>query len=143
MEMEKIAKGGFRRRVEINSEDGAGKIGQSFNEMTTDLQRVIISKEYANAIIKSMDVSIVLTSPDFTIRMVNRATCELLGYLEKDLIGKSLAVLFSDESDEDVFIMSLLDLIKNNLVHKIEKTFFIKRWKKNTGSFFWHRNSTK
>ncbi|MEB2308884.1 MAG: diguanylate cyclase [Candidatus Brocadiaceae bacterium] len=127
MEMEKIAKGGFRRRVEINSEDGAGKIGQSFNEMTTDLQRVIISKEYANAIIKSMDVSIVLTSPDFTIRMVNRATCELLGYLEKDLIGKSLAVLFSDE---DVFIMSLLDLIKNNLVHKIEKTFLSKDGRK-------------
>lgn len=127
MEMEKIAKGGFRRGVEINSEDGADKIGQSFNEMTTDLQRVIISKEYANAIIKSMDVSIVLTSPDFTILMVNRATCELLGYLEKDLIGKSLAVLFSDE---DVFILSLLDLIKNNLVHKIEKTFLSKDGRK-------------
>lgn len=127
MEMEKIAKGGFRRRVEINSEDGADKIGQSFNEMTTDLRKVIISKEYANAIIKSMDVSIVLTSPDFTILMVNRATCELLGYLEKDLIGKSLAVLFSDE---DVFILSLLDLIKNNLVHKIEKTFLSKDGRK-------------
>lgn len=78
-----------------------------------------------------MDVSIVLTSPDFTIQMVNRATCELLGYLEKDLIGKSLAVLFSDE---DVFIMSLLDLIKTTSSIKL-KRLFIKRWKKNTGSF--------
>lgn len=126
-ETENAAKGGFTHRIEIPYEDDAGKIAQAFNKIIADFQEITVSKEYVNTIIKSMDDSLVVTTPEFSIQMVNQSTCELLGYHEKELIGKPLKVLLSDE---DASAITLLDLIKKNLVHKMEKTFLSKDGRK-------------
>ncbi|TVM00469.1 MAG: hypothetical protein CV087_13970 [Candidatus Brocadia sp. WS118] len=127
LETETIAKGNMTRRIETNSGDDVGKIAHAFNKMIADLRETIVSKEYADNIIKSMDDSLVVASPEFTIQMVNRSTCELLGYNEQELIGKPINMLFSEEDTADT---SWFDLIEKDLIHNTEKTYVSKDGRK-------------
>lgn len=127
LETETIAKGNITRRIETNSGDDVGKIAHAFNKMIADLQETIVSKEYADNIINSMDDSLVVASPEFTIQMVNQSTCELLGYNEQELIGKPINFLFSEEDTADT---SWFDSIEKDLIHNTEKTYVSKDGRK-------------
>ncbi len=59
------------------------------------------SHEYTNNIIGSMIATLIVVAPDGTIVTVNEATCSLLGYREKELIGQPARLLFSEEEEEE------------------------------------------
>ncbi|KAB2832034.1 MAG: diguanylate cyclase, partial [Candidatus Brocadia sp.] len=82
---------------------------------------------YADNIINSMDDSLVVASPEFSIQMVNRSTCELLGYNEQELIGKPINLLFSEEDTADT---SWFYSIEKDLIHNTEKTYVSKDGRK-------------
>ena len=52
------------------------------------------AKDYTDNIIRSMVDMLVVVSPDGTIATVNKATCDLLGYPEHELIGQPATLLF-------------------------------------------------
>jgi PAS domain S-box-containing protein len=55
------------------------------------------AKEYTDNIINTMADSLIVLKPDLTINLVNRVTCDLLGYAEKELIGEPIDVVFYED----------------------------------------------
>ena len=100
----KVAKGDFGHIVDIPSSvtDEIGDLVGSFNMMTEGLIKTTVSKRYVDNIIQSMTDSLVIVSPDGKIQSVNRATIDLLGYAEQELIGKPLGVILAESSDRGV-----------------------------------------
>lgn len=126
-EVKKIAKGDRLRRTKIPSGDDPDKLAPALNTLTAELQETIASKDHADNIIQSMDDSLVVTSPDFSIQMVNQSTCDLLGYKAEELTGKPIDILFSEEEASPA---SWLDFIEKDLIHKKEKTYVSKDGRK-------------
>ena len=56
------------------------------------------AKDYTDNIIGSMIDSLIVFNPDMTIRKVNQATLDLLGYKEDELVGRQCGILFDQES---------------------------------------------
>jgi len=56
------------------------------------------AKDYTDNIIGSMIDSLIVFNPDMTIRKVNQATLDLLGYKEDELVGRQCGILFDEES---------------------------------------------
>jgi PAS domain S-box-containing protein len=93
---EAIGKGDLTHRVKIGSKDELGRLAHSFNKMTEDLQRTTVSKDYVDNIIGSMRDVLIVVDSDMKIRTVNKATCELLGYKEKEIIGEPVEIIFAE-----------------------------------------------
>lgn len=55
------------------------------------------SRNFTRNIIRSMADSLIVLNPNLTIRLVNAATLDLLGYSEKELIGKPMKMLLTGE----------------------------------------------
>jgi PAS domain S-box-containing protein len=89
-----LAKGELSHRVSIPSKDEIGTLVASFNQMAEDLQNTTVSKDYMDDIIKNMIDSLIVTTPEGTIDMVNEATLVLLGYREEELLGMPMEMLF-------------------------------------------------
>jgi PAS domain S-box-containing protein len=81
----------------VSSKDEIGELAHSFNLMAEDLRTKSVSKEYLDNIIHSMADALIVVNPDLTISSMNKATCELLGYSEDELINKSIRTIFSTE----------------------------------------------
>jgi PAS domain S-box-containing protein len=92
-----IGKGRLGSRIQIKSRDEIGLLARAFNQMTDDLGRTTVSKDYVDGIIKSMGDSLVVASPAGLILTVNAATCRMLGYSETELIGQPLHMLFAND----------------------------------------------
>ncbi|MGA1869592.1 MAG: PAS domain S-box protein [bacterium] len=90
---EKVAHGDLNTPVPIKRDDEIGDLAVAFNKMIEDLRRTTVSKDYVDNIIESMNDTLVVVDPDAKIRTVNKATCNLLGYKEEDLIGKNVDII--------------------------------------------------
>ncbi|MGE0642804.1 MAG: PAS domain S-box protein [Nitrospira sp.] len=90
----KVAEGDLRTTVPISSNDELGELARCFNMMTDQLLQTTVSKNYVDNVIHSMTDLLIVLNPDRTIRSVNHAVLNLLGYEEQDLVGQDAAVLF-------------------------------------------------
>jgi diguanylate cyclase (GGDEF)-like protein/PAS domain S-box-containing protein len=54
-------------------------------------------KNYIGNIIKSMPNSLVVVDPDAKIKTINKATTDLLGYTEDELVGHPVTIIFEEE----------------------------------------------
>jgi PAS domain S-box-containing protein len=108
---EKVANGFLNTRLRIKRSDEIGTLADSFNKMTEDLRRTTVSRDYVDNIIGSMNDTLVVVNPDARIRSVNKATCQLLGYKEDELIGKDINLIVPPEVKvfKDLEFQKLLD----------------------------------
>jgi len=72
--------------------------------------------EYTENIINTMAGSLIVLKPDLTINRVNRATLELLGYTENELVGKNIDIIFHDDIS-----------FKKEMLEDVVKKYTIKR----------------
>ena len=91
--LNKVANGDRTARLKIKRNDEIGALADSFNKMIEDLRNTTISKDYMDNIIGSMNDTLVVVNPHARIRSVNRATCDLLGYEEDELVGKTIDLI--------------------------------------------------
>ena len=59
------------------------------------------SYRHQAGILGSMLDMVVVANPDGTIRTLNRATLELLGYSEEEIIGRPVGIIFEEEEEEE------------------------------------------
>lgn len=88
-----IAQGDLSQRIKISSHDEIGTLTTSFNTMLDSLSRLTVSRNYVDSIFQSMSDTLIVTDPDMVIQTVNRATIDLLGYQESELVGNSMEIV--------------------------------------------------
>ncbi|MCC3575152.1 MAG: EAL domain-containing protein [Microcoleus sp. PH2017_40_RAT_O_B] len=101
-------------------------IGDTIAKMTQDLQQ---TAEYALDICEGMSVSIVATTPGGHILSSNQATCQLLGYSKKELLGKQIAGLFK-QTESPAAGLESATLTAQGSVRNVEKVYLSKQGKK-------------
>lgn len=69
-----------------------------FNNMISVLSKTTVSKDYLNSIIHKTNETLIITDIDGKILIVNKATLDLLGYKENELIGKSIEKVLLGEN---------------------------------------------
>ena len=101
-------------------------IWHTIAQMTQDLQQ---TAEYALDICEEMNVSIIATTPGGHILSLNQATCQLLGYSKKELLGKPIAGLFKNSESPNPEL-ELAILTAEGSVRNVETVYLSKHRKK-------------
>jgi len=118
-----IGKGQLETRIDIKTRDEVGILAEAFNRMAMDLSRTTVSKTYVDNIIESMLDALIVINPDTTIRTINQATFDLLGYSEQELIGKKISNIFIEEKNE---ISSIDTLMQKGSSCNVERIYLTK-----------------
>ena len=125
-----VAAGDLTARADIRTGDELERLGASFNMMTETLRmsqgKIIAAQEYTDNIIRSMNDSLVVTSPDGVVERVNRATLGLLGYRENELIGNQFGIILSSKEldwGDDTGQQWFVDIISRGYVNNLETTY--------------------
>ena len=100
-------------------------IRDTIAKMTQDVQQ---TAEYALDICEEMSVSIIATTPGGHILSLNQATCQLLGYSKKELLGKAIAGLFKETESPPG--LEIANLTAEGSVRNVEKVYLSKQGKK-------------
>jgi PAS domain S-box-containing protein len=104
-----LAKGNLAAEVKIKTTGEVKTLIDSFNDMVKNLEKVTVSKDYMDNILRSMMNTLIVVSPDKMILRVNDAACSLLGYKEEELIGRPLATILSGgKSPQDWRLKSIM-----------------------------------
>jgi diguanylate cyclase (GGDEF)-like protein/PAS domain S-box-containing protein len=75
--------------------DEIQELANSFWQMTCELQRITVSRDYVDNIINNMSDSLIILNPDLTIQTANQATLRLLNFPREELEGSSFRNIFS------------------------------------------------
>ncbi len=90
-------------------------------------------QNYTDNIISSMIDTLIVVNPDATIRTINKATEDILGYTENELTGKPVRTVFAEEDTTTTTIFTgtgLEKLIKKGFISDSERTYITKSGKK-------------
>ncbi len=114
-----IGKGSLDTKIEIQSKDEIGELADSFNKMVKDLHMITVSrdtfalevverKKAEQALLKERDnaqkyldvagVMLVVINADGKVTHINKKGCQILGYDEKEIIGKNFFDNFLPEA---------------------------------------------
>lgn len=93
---------------------------QVLGETIGALRATTISRSYLDNIIKSMGDMLVVVGPSGAIELVNRATLQILGYTEDELIGQSVEFIFADAYRDRTGVATV---VKQGVSQHVEKAF--------------------
>ncbi|MDC3957592.1 PAS domain S-box protein [Polyangium jinanense] len=90
----------FEARASISpAHDKLDGIAAGLNMLREELQSSTVSRTYLDSVFASMADALVVVDAAGLVRTVNRATTELLGFSERELLGKPVSTLFLEEHD--------------------------------------------
>jgi len=112
-----VGMGRLDTKIPVTSRDEIGIVAEAFNNMTVDLKAVTVSKNYADKIIESMADMLIVVNSQGLIEKVNRAALDLLGYEERQLIGKKVEMIFDVPKTGCIF---LDEIIQTKSVRNLE-----------------------
>ena len=104
-------------------EEARNKLEERVEERTAKFRE---AKAFSEGVFSSMIDTLIVVDPDGKIRTINRATEELLGYKEDELIGQPVAVIFEEEEEEEESIFrstGLMKLMKKGSISGYETTY--------------------
>ena len=117
----RLAKGDLSTKVDISTMGEVKTLVNSFNEMVDNLEKVTVSRDYVDNILKSMINTLIVVSADNKIMSTNAATCKLLGYKEEELLGQPIGMITdSKDSNREIW---MTDLLANDNVGNIEEFY--------------------
>ncbi len=119
-----LADGDLSTRVKVDTIGEVKLLADRFNQMLSSLEKVTVSKDYVDTIIKSIIDTLIVLSPDKNIIMANDATAALLGYEEKELIGKPIAVILDGGATTSEPIID--EVISKGLISSYETKYITK-----------------
>ncbi|WP_170229836.1 PAS domain S-box protein [Polyangium fumosum] len=90
----------FEARAAISpGHDKLDGIAAGLNMLREELQSSTVSRAYLDSVFASMADALVVVDASGLVRTVNRATTELLGFTDRELVGKPVSTLFLEELD--------------------------------------------
>ncbi|HVK68655.1 MAG TPA: PAS domain S-box protein [Polyangium sp.] len=90
----------FDARAAISpGNDKLDGIAAGLNMLREELQSSTVSRTYLDSVFASMADALVVVDASGLVRTVNRATTELLGFSDRELLGKPVSTLFLEELD--------------------------------------------
>ncbi|HLV35858.1 MAG TPA: PAS domain-containing protein, partial [Spirillospora sp.] len=92
---------------------------QAVRAMYADLVSTTISQTYLDSILRSINDALIVLGPDMRIERVNRATLDLLGFTEAELIGQTPEPIFTPDA-----LDWLMRTIQDSPARTIQTTFF-------------------
>jgi PAS domain S-box-containing protein len=113
----RVGMGHLDTKVPVTTKDEIGIVAEAFNKMTVDLKQITVSKNYVDKIIESMADMLIVVNSEGIIEKVNRATFDLLGYEERELIGKKIDVIFDGAKTDPIF---LDEIIRTKSIRNLE-----------------------
>jgi PAS domain S-box-containing protein len=122
-----FGKGNLSHRVEVRAKDELGMLANSFNNMAEELQKTTVSRDYVDSIIRGMIDALIVVDPEARIRTVNSATCQLLGYQEKELIGQPVETVFASGKQTPLEEINLQKIVKEGELKNYETSWKTKR----------------
>jgi len=133
-----VAQGDFEVRAEHASRDEIGYLAGIFNRMVQDLKKQraqLVDKDYVDSILANMINSLIVIDSAAIIKKVNRASLDLLGYSEEELIDQPIQLILTEELPFKG--ARLEDLVKKGLMRNVETTYLSKDGKKIPVLFSW------
>lgn len=121
----KVAEGDLHTTVPVSSSDELGELAKCFNSMTEQLLHTTVSKNYVDNVIRSMTDLLIVFNPDSTIRSVNHATLNLLGYEEQELLGQDATMLFPPQ-ENPLGGETYQNVLRQGSIHQIATTYLTK-----------------
>jgi PAS domain S-box-containing protein len=124
----KVGQGELNTYVKINAKNEMRELADSFNKMVGDIAataELVVAKTYVDNILASMADTLIVVNPDASIRTVNRATLELLGYEKQELIGKSINDVIKEEQG-DYRWTGIEELLEKGRVRGLRKKYLTK-----------------
>jgi PAS domain S-box-containing protein len=124
-----VAQGKFDIYMDIKAKNEMGELAGSFNKMVVGLAaaaKLVVAKTYVDNIFTSMADTLIVVSPDSSIRTVNRATLELLGYEEQELIGKSINDVISEGGQGESGWSEIRGLLEEGIVRGLRTKYLTK-----------------
>lgn len=82
----------------VHTHDEIDNFANLFNNMIDVLSETTVSRDYLNSIIQKINESLIITTIDGNILIVNKATLDLLEYNEEELIGESIEKILLGEN---------------------------------------------
>ncbi len=102
-----ISRGDFDTQVGIKTGDEIEELGNAFNSMAQQIKKVIslekekTAREYIENIVNTMGETLIVVDPKGEVKRANKATFDLLGYGEEEVIGESIdKILHQKEASE-------------------------------------------
>ncbi len=127
----KVGRGILDTKIEATNKDEIGELSVAFNKMTKNLQKITVSRNYVDNIFNSMTDILIVINPDTTIKTVNQAVFNLLGYEDDELIGVLIEKIFVKEERNDLsWKLKIQDSIKNSLTKDAESVLLTKDGRK-------------
>jgi len=75
--------------------------GVDITERKKAKEDLIASKAYTESIIRNFLDTLIVVDAEAKIQTVNPATCDLLGYTERELLGQPVSTIFAEEEEEE------------------------------------------
>ena len=89
-QVEKLSDADYGEPLEVIRGDLLGDLPVVFNDMREKLKRTTISRDYVDSVLSSMNEAIIVTGSGGEITRINAATTRMLGYADKELIGRHI-----------------------------------------------------
>lgn len=99
-----ISKGSFDTRVEIDSNDEIGELAKAINNMSEELGKTTVSRDYVANVIRSMADALFVLDINGEIKRTNKATQQLLGFSKDELKNRNIADIVPEiKNDQELF----------------------------------------
>jgi PAS domain S-box-containing protein len=104
-----VAGGDTAARAQVTGPTEISAVATEFNRMLDARERAELDRSTLGAIVESADDAIVSKTLDGVIRSWNPGAAQLLGYMEREAIGRHISMLIpEDRQDEELLIMKRL-----------------------------------
>jgi PAS domain S-box-containing protein len=129
-----ITKGELDYPVRIKTGDELEELANSFRVMALSIKeresQLINQKAYLEGIITSIVDVLIVINLDATLKSVNKAALDLLGYKENELIGQPVNKILLPGKGGEVFSKYFENIINAGAAYNISLTFIFKEGKK-------------
>ena len=129
-----ISEGNLDYVIRTYSHDEIGELENSFNKMAYNLKRTTISRDYFDNIIRNMTDTLIVLDSQEKIKLVNKATLDLLQYRKEELIGKPASILFA-KGEPFLGKEKLIELIGRGNIRNFDTAYSTKSGEKIPVSF--------